>query len=372
MKHIVICLICTVLLFAYIGQQTMGADSLAAAPTGNTVARVAAAVTNQVPKDAAAPRTVSQQQVGILLGHADALGTARFRSAFEKSMTADTKVNAVDTAGSIETKRTMFDKMLESQYNLIVLELLDTDDATYFIDGAGNAAIPLLIIGTQPAQELLTRYPGIYYIGFSGNSLVQLLAQETFAFWQSNPSLMNFEKDEWDLSYSAITTNGFEQSGYRKMFDEALQQLGVSTQFEVDSLVRHFDYDLYKEIDQTIIKDSELVIYDSSTEVQKAINYYYDPTEFKKRPKQQLALSVIDDGAIKLVEEGEVLFACGTDTKELGNRAARMAQVLMAGQTPSFQNLELELTGERSFFLPYTVIRSDIAPEPVEDEATAQ
>lgn len=367
MKHILICLLCTVVLFSYIGRATVPGDGLTAASQGNSIARVAVAATTPQSKERKVSTKSASLQVGILLGHADDLATTRFKNTFEKGLPTELKVNSVDTSGSVETQKTMFEKMVSSSYNLIVMEMLSTSPAEYFIDMAGQAGIPMIIIGEQPPQELLTRYPGIYYIGFSGDSLTSMMAAETFGFWKNNPDMMNFEKDEWDLSYSAVTSTGFDTKGYSSLFESAMSEHGVTTQFEVDSVVRHFDYNLHKEIDQTIIKDSEIIFFDNSTEAQKTINYFYDPTEFKKRPKVQIALSVIDDGAIKLIEEGEVLFACGADNKHLGTMASRLAQLLMAGQVPGFQNLELEPVNERSFFLPYTVMRADIPPEPVEE-----
>lgn len=372
MKHILICAICTVLLFGYIGRSTMSESSLVSMPTGNAVTRVAVAATTQaVQKEAEEPEKPAVMQVGILLGHGDDLGTIRFKNALEKALPQDNKVSVVDAVGSADTQKTMFDKMVDSGYNVIIIELMDSSPAEELIDKAGQAGVPLIVFGREPSLELLTRYPMVYYIGFSGEDLAAMLANETFAFWQSNPTMMNFEKDEWDLSYSAITSTGFEESGLRAQFDAAIESLGLSTQFEVDSIVRHYDYDLHKEVDQTIIKDSEIVFYDSSTELQKVINYFYDPTEFSRRPKQQLALMVIDDGASKLVEEGEALFACGTDTRELGMLASRLSQLLMAGQTPSFQSVEIEPVNERCFYLPYTVIHAAIEPEPVEEPETA-
>lgn len=366
MKHILICLICTVMLFAYIGKHTMGEDNLTTMSAGgNAVARVAIAATNQPTKKEAVTKA-SATQVGILLAHADNLDTARFRNTLEKGLDPTIKINTVDTAGNVDTQKTMFDKMIESGYNLIVMEMQETSPAEYFVDKAGQASIPMIIFGTQPSDELLNRYHGIYYIGFSGGNLVEMMSDEIAKLWSSNPTLLNFEKDDWDLSYSAITSKGFADTGLQAMFDTAMKSRDITTQFEVDSIVKPYEYDLHKEIDQTIIKDSEIVIYDSSAEVQKAINYYYDPTEFKKRPKQQLVLSSIDDGAIELVNSGEVMFACGTDTRELGTLASRLAGILISGQAPNSYNIDMELVDGRSFYLPYSVIRANIEPEPVE------
>lgn len=368
MKHILICLVCSVLLFSYIGRQTVIQDINSTA-LGANIAQVAAAATTPVKKGRSATPVATQLQVGILLGHADDLGTARFKNSFEKGLPTEVKVNTVDTAGSLETQKTMFGKMLESGYNLIVLELTPTCPAEYFIDEAGQAGVPMIIIGQEPSPTLLQKYPGIYYLGFSNDDLMALMAQETATFWQNNPKMMDFEDDTWDMTYSAITSTGFAEPGKSAAFEGAMAKLGISTSMAVDSVVRHYEYDLHKEIDQTIIKDSELVIYDSSVEAQKAINYYYDPTEFTKRPKQQLALSVIDDGATKLVADGEVLFACGTDTKALGDVAARIGQLLLAGQVPTFQTLEIEPVADRSFYLPGTVLRAPIVPESIEEPA---
>lgn len=366
MKHVLFCIICTVLLFSYIGQRTVFQEMTVS--TGTNVANVARLAATTQSSQAAEPIQAQQMQVGILLGHADDMGTAQFCNTFEKALGTTVKVNNVDTSGNEDTRKAMFDKMIESNYNLIVLEHTQ-GAADYYIDTAGQAGIPVIIIGAQPAQSLLTKYPGIYYMGFSSDSIVELMAQETYNFWQNNPTMMDFENDEWDLTYSAITSTGFADTGSSTAFENAMSELGVSAQMAVDSIIQPYDYNLHKEIDQTIIDDSEIVFYDSSAEAQKAINYFYDPTEFSKRPRQQLALSTIDDGAAKLVEDGEVLFACGTDTHSLGAVAARLAQLLMAGQEPTFQSLEMEQSAERVYHLPCTVLRAAIEPEPVEEEA---
>lgn len=366
MKHIIICLVCAVMLFSYIGESTMSQQLVA----GNTsigispVARMATASATSLKEE------TKVMQAGILLGHADDLQTSRFRNTFEKTIGPNVKINCVDAAGSAETQRTMFDKMIASGYNVIVLELMDKDDAEQFIESAGKANIPLIIIGARPDTKLLASYPNIYFMGFQDESLTRQMAEETRRLWENNPSLLNFEEEEWDLTYSSLTKDGYGASGQQATFEDAMSEFGVTTKLAVDSLTRHFDYDLHKEVDQTIIDDSEIVFYDSSVEVQKVINYFYDPTEFSKRPKQQLALSVIDDGAAKLVEEGEVAFACGPDANELGSLASRLATLLMAGQEPNFQNFEREPTDGRCFYLANKVIRADIEPEPVVETDT--
>lgn len=368
MKHIIICLVCAVMLFSYIGESTMSQQLMA----GNTnvaispVARMATASATSAKKDTKAI------QAGILLGHADDLQTARFKNTFEKSISPDIKINCVDAAGSTETQRTMFDKMISSGYSVIVLELMDKDDAKQFVDSAGQASIPLIIFGAQPDTKLLASYPNIYYVGFQDESLTRQMAEETRRLWESNPTLLDFEEEEWNLTYSSLTKDGYEASGQKATFEGAMSEFGITTKMAVDSQTRHFDYDLHKEVDQTIIDDSEIVFYDSSVEVQKVINYFNDPTEFtpERYPKQLLALSVIDDGAAKLVEEGKVAFACGTDATELGSLASRLATLLMAGQEPNFQNFEREPTDGRCFYLANKVIRADIAPEPIEEAET--
>ncbi|MEG0541464.1 MAG: substrate-binding domain-containing protein [Angelakisella sp.] len=366
MKHIIICIVCAVLLFSYIGESTMSQQLIVGTNAAvSPVTRMATAVA-PVARKVEVPKGL---QAGILLGHADDLPTARFKRAFEKTIDPEVKVNCVDAAGSVETQYTMFDKMIEAKYNVIVLELITSASAKQFIDSAGQAGVPLILIGEKPSEELLTAYPNIYYMGFMDESLAQQMAEETYNLWINNPKLMDFEKDDWDLTYSSLSKTGYSASGQKEIFEETMKDLGVSTSLAVDSITRHFDYNLHKEVDQTIIDDSEIVFYDSSVEVQKVINYFYDPTEFSRRPKQQLALSVIDDGAAKLVADGEVVFACGPDSTELGSLASRLATLLMAGQEPNFQNLEMEPTDGRYFYLPNKVLRADIAPEPIKDQS---
>lgn len=367
MKHIIICLVCAVMLFSYIGESTMSQQLVAGNTTRSIspVARMATVATTPVKKEENKPL-----QAGIVLGHADDLQTARFRNTFEKSINPDVKINCVDAAGSVETQRTMFDKMITSGYSVIVLELMDSDAAQPFVESAGAAGIPLIVIGARPDTKLMAAYPNIYYLGFQEESLTRQMAEETRRLWESNPSLLDFEKDDWNLTYSSLSKNGYITSGQKEIFEDAMSEFGITSQMAVDSITRHFDYDLHKEVDQTIIDDSEIVFYDSSVEVQKVINYFYDPTEFTKRPKQQLALSVIDDGAAKLVEDGEVVFACGPDATELGSLASRLATLLMAGQEPNFQNFERDPVDGRCFYLTNKVIRADIAPEPIEEAET--
>ncbi|MEG1943556.1 MAG: substrate-binding domain-containing protein, partial [Angelakisella sp.] len=356
------------------GESTMSQQPVAGSPASaaSPMARVATAAIapNTKKAESKGASAAKMLQAGILLGHADDVQTARFKNTFEKTMDPEIKINCVDAAGSADTQRTMFDKMISSGYNVIVLELMDTDSAEGFIKSAGMAGVPLIIIGAEPEAQLLAQYPNIYYMGFLNENLTKQMADETYRLWKNNPTLMNFEEDDWDLTYSSLSKDGYEASGQMEVFEDAMKKLGVSTKLAVDSVTRHFDYNLDDEVDQTIIKDSEIVFYDSSVEAQKVINYFYDPTEFKKRPKQQLALSVIDDGAAKLVQEGQVVFACGPDATELGALASRLATLLIAGQEPSFQNMELEPMGGRSFYLPNKVIRADITPEPAKETET--
>lgn len=374
MKHILICLICAVLLFTYIGRNTIAQDTTVSA-AGSALARVAAAATTPNNATATAARMApvnTTLMVGIVVGHADDIDTTRFKNSFEKNIGTDVKVNCVDATGNLETQKTMFDKMITSGYSMIVLELMEGQSGVEgYMQAAQETGIPLVLIGEEPDHDLLARYPSAYYLGFSDDDIIQRMAEETLYFWQNNPEMMDFENDDWDLTYSSIASTGFADAGFKRAFEAAMYEQSVSTSLAVDSVIQVYEYDLHKEIDQTIIDDSEIVFYDSSTEAQKAINYFYDPTEFSKRPKQQLALSVVDDGAAQLVQDQEVLFAVGTDTSEMGRVAARLAGVLLAGQTPSFQNMERQMSGQ-CLYLPITVLRADIPPEPVEEEAASE
>lgn len=367
MKHIFISLICAVLLFSYIGHATMP-ERLEQGITVANVAKVAtAAVVNPTEKkegrSIATMRAVQQQQVGMLLCQADDIQIARFKKSFEKGLASSISLKVVDTQDTLDAQMTMIDKMIDHNYNLIVLQLTSTVNADALMSKISGAGIPLIITGTEPPAELMQQYPNVYYVGFNDDSMYTKIAEEIQGFFTRNPKKMNFEKDDWDLSYSSIMSKSFAETGKQKLFEEALETAGMTSKFEVDSVVRHYDYNLHKEIDQTIIQDSEIVFYDSSTEAQKAINYYYDPTEFTRRPKQQLVLTVIDEGTAKLVEEKEVLLAVGPDATQLGNTVARLAHILLYGDMPTYDNMSIAPSGERSFYLKNTVLRADIPPE---------
>ncbi|MEG1874258.1 MAG: substrate-binding domain-containing protein [Angelakisella sp.] len=374
MKHILICLIASVLLFSYIGQNTVMAKERVAyaTPVAAGVAVARAAVTAAAPMSAVAkkePVKPVEEQIGLLLSHADDLNSARFKNGFEKSIPKEIKLHSLDAAGSAESQKTMFNKMIGQKFSVIVLDLMNLADVDYYVDAAGKAGVPLVIIGDEPTLSQLSHYPSVYYVGFQKSSMPELMATETIRLWKDNPIRMNFEDDKWDLTYSALTRDGFEKSGNKEVFQTAMEAAGVSVSMAVDSVVKQMEYDLIKEVDQTVIDDSEIVFFDNSTDVQRALEFFYDPTEFKRgRPKQQFALTVIDDGAAKLVEDGEVLFAIGTDFRELGVATAQLAQLLAINPLSNLQTFEQQLVNERFFYLPDTILRADIKPEPVEVE----
>lgn len=348
MKHLLICLLAGVLILG-------GLTTLMSAEQQHNQDRPTSqdtlAVMNPGEEGAHEP-----MKVGLIVERTQTMEEIHFRRVLEGSREEGFLFHPCETGSSPETQWDMFQKMLRQGYQVVLLNLVDQTQAQRYVDAALAQNVNLIFLGQQPDQEVLLRGEGIYYLGFSDADSLGEVARQIGAFWRSNQGKLDYFKDG-QLAFASLSSQSFEETGKAEKFQSYLAGQGIESYLSKDSVSSMFSFDIHKEIDRIWVADSELVLLTSSAEARKSLDYLLDPTEFAFN-RLQLVLLTADEPAKKMVENGEILLAIGTDGQDLGRAALEMLRALAAGETPMATSVQAGEAAQRCILVPNRVVRS--------------
>jgi hypothetical protein len=276
--------------------------------------------------------------------------------AFEREFGTDVQVHTVDACGSEEIQESMFLKMIEAGCQAVVVELMEDSDVRYYQSLAAQHGIQLLLTGYRPASL----ESGVVYLGDGSWNLAKTIASETWEYWNNHRDLIDHRAPEGELTYSTVTAEGFEKSGSKEIFEQTLQNNGLPVTLVLDSVRKTPNYDLHREIDNTLYGKSELILCDNSADAQRIVDYWNDPAEFSTHPRALLGVMTVDDTVRSLVESGEVAFACGVSSEELGIKAAQMVQRMMAHQSPAEDLVGMEQQDGNYYYYCGEVLKATV------------
>lgn len=361
MKHFVIYALAAVLIFTMLGR-------FAAVETGSAAEPAIAPLTMVAKTVPADPEEETPEEdpvilTGLLQVNMSSMDDMYFKNALIEELGEGFSVHALstDTGGD---QAAMFRKMVERDYRVIVVELYDTDMADEYIRLAKENDIVLIFIGEEPDNEQMAQMDGLYYVGFSAGNVMRELANAILMGWRNNQYAME-AKDDDRLVYGVFTKDDYEENGSAEVLTQYLIDGGIEAKLGRSTVTQTFNFNWKKEIDNIFLAGGEIIICDSSSYARQIVDYLHDEEEYPKEKYERLQntgifLTVADATAQEMVREGSAMFAIGINGGDTGTAVARLAKVLLAGETPTAENVGIAPDQNRHIYITNRTILSSI------------
>ena len=332
MRHFLIYGLAAVLIFTMLGR-------FAAVETGSAAERTAApmatvAKTAALP-DGEAPAEEQTVLTGLLQVKMSSMDDMYFKNALLEELGEGFDVHALSTSDTGD-QSAMFRKMVEKGYKLIIVELYDTSLADEYIDLAEENGVALIFTGEEPSDAQMDRKNDLYYVGFSEGNVMRELADALILGWNNNQEAFDLKRDD-RLVYGVFTKESYEENGNQETLEGYLSSAGIQVELGRQCVTSAFNFNLKKEVDNILYAGGEMIICDSSSYARQISEYLHDPEEFTSERLQntRLYLTVADEGAQKMVEEGTAMFATGINGGDTGTAVGKLAKALVAGEQPT-------------------------------------
>lgn len=367
MRHLLIYGLAAALIFTMLGRfaavETVSAAEKTAVPLAN-VAKTAAlpAVEEQPEEEQAVP-------TGLLQVNMSSMDDMYFKNALLEELGEGFAVHALSTSDTGD-QPVMFRKMVEKGYKLIIVELYDADLADEYIDLAQENGVSLIFTGAEPTAQQMARKSDLYYVGFSEGNVMRELADAIIQGWKNNQAAFDLKSDD-RLVYGVFTKESYEENGNQETLDRYLTDAGLTVEMGRQCVTSAFNFNLKKEVDNILYAGGEMIICDSSSYARQISDYLHDPEEFEleRLINTRLYLTVADEGAQKMVEEGLAMFATGINGGDTGMAVGRLARVLAAGEKPTAENIGTAPDQNKRVYITNRTVTSDLVRTRVaEDE----
>ncbi len=363
MKHLLISILAGLALFSYIEttttpQSTEEVSHMQAAQNMCINSRALLTANEPTTRAVAMPMSISNDvKVGLLFHTGDDLSSARLKRTLDKRLNLGSNFNTIYSSNSHETQKNMFDKMIAENYNVIILEINAESNVQYFIEQAASKNIGLIFIGNEPDKNLLQSYDKAYYLGYNNTSFKDAIAKEIFTLFTDKLEDLDIIQEDETIKYATVLSNEKSENFADELVD-SLDELGINVDNPINTQVKKYDYDLFKEIDQTIIKKCEVLIFDNSVELKRTLDYFNNPDEFKKLPKQKIVILQYDDNTEEFMKNESVLMALGFDDAQLAETTAKLAMALAMNVQPTSDVIGLEPVDNKLFYIDYSVAKN--------------
>lgn len=105
------------------------------------------------------------------------------------------KLNIADGRGVQSEQNEQVERFLSLSYDVLFVNLVDRTNASYLIDKAVAAGIPLIFFNREPVEEDIFRDENIYYVGSDAKASAILQGKMVLYAYEKNPGKMDKNKD---------------------------------------------------------------------------------------------------------------------------------------------------------------------------------
>lgn len=367
MRHFLIYGLAAVLIFTMLGK-------FAAVETGSAAEKTAAplmavAKTAALPEGEEAPEEDPTILTGLLQVNLSSMDDIYFKNALLEELGEGFAVHAMSTSDTGD-QPAMFRKMVEKGYKLIIVELYDASLADEYTDLAEENGVTLIFTGEEPNDVQMDRKSDLYYVGFSEGNVMRELADTLILAWRNNQAAFDLKADD-RLVYGVFTKESYEENGNQETLDRYLTGAGITAEMGRQCVTSAFNFNLKKEVDNILYAGGEMIICDSSSYARQISEYLHDPEEFELERLQntRIYLTVADEGAQKMVEEGTAMFATGINGGDTGTAVGKLAKALMAGEKPTAETLGIAPDAHKRVYITNRTMTAELVrTRAVEDE----
>lgn len=358
MQHFIVYAILSILIFTYIGQNTLpsnyeGEGFFAQATTVATAAVLKTSVNTDVVEEIVEKDGMT---VGVVMSSTPDLTMARLKNAIQVVVDGTASTHFTDTLGDLSMQMENMDKMIELGYDYLIVEISSDAEAPYLVKLAGESGIPTLFLGVMPEIEQLTAYDNLYYVGFDDSGMAKVLAEEMRKAFFHPVVPINFTRDsDKDINYATVTDLPLD---INEVFETYLFENLVVAECYGTVVLDGRPIDGVGDIRDLYFDGNEVLFLSDSESVEEVLDFFYNPMYFYKRPTMNLIVTSIDSKVEALVESGEVIIACGKDYNQLGEIAGEIIHAHINDQTPILDYPNIENIYDRCYIVGERVIRS--------------
>lgn len=375
MRHFILYFLAAVLIVTMLGR-------FAAAETVEGVDVTPAVAPAVVPKDpdgdpeaeGEGPEAPAEILTGILQVNLSSMDDMYFKSALVEELGEGFSIHALSTTDDNDDQLMMFRKMVEKEYKLIIVQLYDKRLADEYIDLAKENGVTLIFTGDEPDPDQMARMDNLYYVGFSAGNTMRVLADAIIQGWNTNQSTLEVKDDDL-LIYAFFTQEDYEENGNQEALDRYLTAAGIEVELGRNVVTQAFDFNWKKEVDNIFYDRGEIIICDSSSYARQISEYLHDDDEYPEETYPRLRetcifLTVADETAQAMVDEGTAVFATGINGGDTGAAVGRLAKILLSGEKPTLENMGIAPDENKTISVTNRVLLAErlITPPGGEDD----
>lgn len=116
-------------------------------------------------------------------------------SAYEQQTGVQIDVNIADGQENQTTQNGQIERFISLDYDVLVVNLVDRTDASYIIDKAMDAGIPIVFFNREPVQGDMQKWDRIFYVGSDARESAEQQAQIVIDLHRSNPAAIDLNGD---------------------------------------------------------------------------------------------------------------------------------------------------------------------------------
>ena len=204
----------------------------------------------------------------------------------------------------------------------------------------------------------------LYYVGFSAGNVMRELADAIILGWKNNQRALEI-KDDDRLVFGVFTKDDYEENGSAEALTRYLSNAGIETEMGKNAVTQAFEFNWKKEIDNIFYAGGEIIICDSSSYARQISEYLHDEEEYPKEKYERIQntgifLTVADATAQEMVKEGTAMFATGINGGDTGTAVAKLAKALLAGETPTAENVGIAPDQNRHIYITNRTVLSTV------------
>ncbi len=114
---------------------------------------------------------------------------------YEQKTQTRVYLNISEGQESQSTQNDQIERFISLGYDVLCVNLVDRTDASYIIDKAMEADIPVIFFNREPVQEDMQKWDKLYYVGSDARESAQLEAQIVIDIYKETPRSIDLNGD---------------------------------------------------------------------------------------------------------------------------------------------------------------------------------
>lgn len=114
---------------------------------------------------------------------------------YEQETGIKVNLEVVDPKGNQNTQNSQVDRFLSLEYDAICVNMVDRSAASYVINKAMDADVPVIFFNREPVEEDMKRWGHLYYVGEDARASAVLQGELLIDAYRENPKSLDLNGD---------------------------------------------------------------------------------------------------------------------------------------------------------------------------------